>query len=1254
MVSLIRHCEGLCKLTSAELPSLVNDILSGFFAFSLKSETFVGFETLLSHAIPSVRLRALDLLVASKSPNASIHPETFRCLIRVLPNLHDDTDAFHRGELFSVFRRFLIRIQQSHRMLNKDQAKDNLNDMLREYTTFCSRYCAFLKSEVLVHISYGRHILSLDLLNFISEQIWPQEAFATVSLSDEDFLATLFRLVLDPYDDIRAVSTNVLLNIANVRSVDFNLALERTNPMTSTSQLAAATNRADHADALGRLIALLQENSVISRRTTSEDKGSFLDLQEQVTALSAYIQGANNLDVTITYPLHGSILGMRYLLESSTLNYPSTTMAMWKEPLLVACQKIWTLSQPHLCVDSPEVEEDATDELGSSGPKDLLAYAWRALRDVHLMMQAMLDTSMADHAVFSTIGRMCFDQLALLRHRGAFSTVAQSFVLCCQKCRSSDDPDVQSLTSQWFGSALAELQKQADRLTRRSAGLPAMFTALLDPHDDHKFSLCVQELVQIAVQLAPDPRGAEAEDKLRLPQVHALNCLKDIMTTSRFRIRTAPLVVPMVDLAAQCMSSHIWAIKNCGLMLLRASINRLDPDTGVGGSKADVNIRALSDSGRQLSDVALSLLSSWSLETSASEEFVQAYSQDGNRIDDGNEAVFAGLDLIGRLYLNKDERLSVRDTVARQLGSHLWHIRAQAARLLTTTTPQDEQIAVVQEMLRRLNKSSSLNECHGKMLVVRGLLTSLQEGPISLEFLSSFAQSLVEASCAAPVALNKTFLATWLEIANQLISSTPANSTIPARLYETFSKQLNGFSSDDDQPVALYDRALAYFMLQVHVLTGSLTHDQAARYVGKDNDTIAYVFEQRQSSKSTAQSRRYFNVVKEVLQSTEMAQARPILLKRAVTCINSGLALPDTTDFTTLIDALQFEQSISRDIMIAQFSLYTALCKIAMQWNGVTTNRLRELSIGFCRHLKFAAADDTEEPTRCAVVEALQQWQDLALLDDMFNAIFESHGKLEVFSVLYDLLNDDDDEIRGKAGEVAAAFHQSNMRGSRRKIVLCAFAARQRLRDHGFRAFMGTEMLGLECVRRILNIRSKESPMQMKKEVVRYCQHNTIEKQILGVMAAANDLFAEEKQNLYIDEIVELKVWARVLTDMQCRIPDELVKVLSKWADDGLRSAHNLLEKVNGKLDQNNWEVEAAVLADKTATDLNISFTPELEILLVRVVAIAGILVQSGDSQRQEQDGVASKVLVSLQKLHEKCGSMSVPASLRESLHLII
>lgn len=48
---------------------------------------------------------------------------------------------------------------------------------------------------------------------------------------------------------------------------------------------------------------------------------------------------------------------------------------------VLVCERIWEEVKPVLCVDSPEGHTDEPVEDLNVGPKDILSYSWRALRE---------------------------------------------------------------------------------------------------------------------------------------------------------------------------------------------------------------------------------------------------------------------------------------------------------------------------------------------------------------------------------------------------------------------------------------------------------------------------------------------------------------------------------------------------------------------------------------------------------------------------------------------------------------------------------------------------------------------------------------------------------------------------------------------------------------------------------------------------------------------------------------------------------
>jgi hypothetical protein len=157
------------------------------------------------------------------------------------------------------------------------------------------------------------------------------------------------------------------------------------------------------------------------------------------------------------------------------------------------------------------------------------------------------------------MGHLCIDQLSNLRHRGAFSTVAQTFSVLCERIAESDDDATSRLRDMWYESAVTTLNHQATRLTRRSAGLPAMMLGLLTGCSRAFFNRFIDSFKERARNPNNSSKLALENDnqQIELPQVHALNCLREVFTNARFRIITEPHVLDMLDLAASSLSCEM-------------------------------------------------------------------------------------------------------------------------------------------------------------------------------------------------------------------------------------------------------------------------------------------------------------------------------------------------------------------------------------------------------------------------------------------------------------------------------------------------------------------------------------------------------------------------------------------------------------------------------------------------------------------------------------------------------------------------
>ena len=83
-----------------------------------------------------------------------------------------------------------------------------------------------------------------------------------------------------------------------------------------------------------------------------------------------------------------------------------------------------------------------------------------------------------------------------------------------------------------------------------------MITGILAAHSGDDFFrnavLDLQAIADMPIQEATD------EGRVFLPQVHALNCLKDIFASTRFGKWTEPYIEDSLDIAACCLDSTAY------------------------------------------------------------------------------------------------------------------------------------------------------------------------------------------------------------------------------------------------------------------------------------------------------------------------------------------------------------------------------------------------------------------------------------------------------------------------------------------------------------------------------------------------------------------------------------------------------------------------------------------------------------------------------------------------------------------------
>jgi len=141
--------------------------------------------------------------------------------------------------------------------------------------------------------------------------------------------------------------------------------------------------------------------------------------------------------------------------------------------------------------------------------------------------------------------------------------------------------------------------------------------------------------------------------------------------------------------------------------------------------------------------------------------------------------------------------------------------------------------------------------------------------------------------------------------------------------------------------------------------------------------------------------------------------------------------------------------------------------------------------------------------------------------------------------VLYDMLNDDDNEIRDEAAAVASRLLRAQGVASARQSAVPMITI-QRLGRFFAKQYTDSAHLCREALRRLTASHGVSFPPPF-------------EQALAEARNEATALFVQEKQNLYKDDALDATFWARVLRALSPRAarPKD-VKQVTQWVLDGL------------------------------------------------------------------------------------------------------
>ncbi|KAF2015270.1 HEAT repeat protein-like protein [Aaosphaeria arxii CBS 175.79] len=1208
------------------------------------------FAVWLSNPEPEIRLAGLFISVYSTAVTRPLTAGILTSIKRNIVHLHTDTDANFRKELLTHTQRLFDRLRGSTTALSKLEPTGTIKDasgrimigpqrrsstpgqttthqdLLRESMDFISWYLRFLDWELRSTASYQRRITALRCLTIVlrsglDPQV-PQRHLSKTAqgqlrwvyghhIINTRLVRSMLDLIFDPFDDIRSTAVAALDICFDCLSTEAKVPVLQSfsSLLRRAKDTMLRTGRADQADGLARAYALLFSHCSeevplgLDPKVGTWTKSAIVD--SLITHLESTIELAQqDLSKAVNgHPVHGIFASLRYIIDQETFyaevsSSPIEVKQFWKQSharIRRCIESLWACVEHVLCADAPEGHvPDDFDEAESLDTKEILSYSWRGLKEASVLLRTIVSrapigsdaSDILTVEEFEKLGKSCFTQLVELRHRGAFSTVAQTFAAFCRRCASSDDQTLRALPLRWYQEALSSIQDKATSITRRSAGIPSLITGIVasESPPDPLFRRAMDDLVKELSQEAHDSNIEES----RLPQVHALNSIKEIYTTSKLSSVSESYIGEGLDIAARTLSSNVWPIRNCGLMLFKALIERLlGSDEAQDWKEAD---RARSSRFSYNNYPTLVGILIGLLDPNGPLKKSMTTAEGGSPMDlHGAEGVFPALQILRQAPPPEESRQLITQSVFHLLGSPHWHLRDMAARTIVSLKYPHEYIDTVVTLLSSIKISkTSHNAQHGILSCVKYLLRKyLQDDRIlSSELLSEAMSALLDASNTiieeSTCPFTKAAFADLVVISGLLLLPGQPRSTKALEAWSRLYEILIG------QQLKLKKAVAASSLFRTAAIQALLIH-HILLYAGKEKTLIlpehktgfrdCLIVESQKDPDSCSLLLDSFPLIIRLANTSALSRAVPDLFghilwltvhvkdpevqakaqELVADAFSRDWNLRDKVlkdfqveDLSQVLDNLE-QQSLegSPSNMQSALHLYGFLLDFAFN-KSLATEHLHRLP-NYIRVLRMTIIDTNPFDTRFAAVQSLAAldhvWSmSIELLDsDLYRASI-----LGLSLVLYDLLNDDDDEVRDVAALTTSRLLAS--RGLQRHAQPAVpIIAAQRLATFLSSSYAGSNILCKEGLRRLTN-----SPSSGHLFKVAFTDILTDERK------EDDALFAQEKQNLFKDDTAEVATWTRVLKSLSSPATASLVVKLRLWVVNAL---HVLEETANGEVD---------------------------------------------------------------------------------------
>ena len=294
------------------------------------------------------------------------------------------------------------------------------------------------------------------------------------------------------------------------------------------------------------------------------------------------------LSLSRSTPNYGLMNALESLIELCC-GCPSEVNAILLEQVLSVCAMASTFAAPVVNASSPEGflpdSDDAVElmknvNLDGTRPTSestdaaqlLLVMCWRMTKSVSMLMGTICSVFNAGVEIYKKCGQYFLDQLTHGRHRGAFELAATGFTNLCKDARCHNSSEISNLPEEWLRLTIDILsdEEKCKSLcnTRRSAGLPFLFTALCCSDVGQRGKPLLHQSMGVLFPLAKQVDNPDLS-------CHARNILRALFRESSLSEDVLRYAEDALMYSISGFADKSWALRNTSAMLYSTLCSRI-------------------------------------------------------------------------------------------------------------------------------------------------------------------------------------------------------------------------------------------------------------------------------------------------------------------------------------------------------------------------------------------------------------------------------------------------------------------------------------------------------------------------------------------------------------------------------------------------------------------------------------------------------------------------------------------------------